>query len=170
MEDGYFDVDINDNSTYPYRVFGSGSRVGLFNLLRLADKDRDFECRGPIQGFKVLLHNPGEPAQLSQHYFRVPLSQEVMISVKPQVIITADNLLDYTPERRQCFFNRERSLKFFIMYTQRNCEIECLANHTKSECGCVKFSMPSNFLLSNLLVSILFATNFFFYSKETMTL
>lgn len=25
-----------------------------------------------------------------------------------------------------------------------NCELECLANHTLSRCGCVKFSMPRN--------------------------
>lgn len=30
------------------------------------------------------------------------------------------------------------------MYTQVNCELECLANHTLTKCGCVKFSMPRN--------------------------
>lgn len=45
--------------------------------------------------------------------------------------------------RRQCFFNNERYLRFFKLYTQANCELECLTNHTLKECSCVKFSMPS---------------------------
>ena len=28
------------------------------------------------------------------------------------------------------------------MYTQSNCEIECITEYTKALCGCVKFSMP----------------------------
>ncbi|KAL5291214.1 hypothetical protein ACFFRR_010555 [Megaselia abdita] len=30
------------------------------------------------------------------------------------------------------------------MYTQTNCELECLTNYTLSKCGCVQFSMPRN--------------------------
>lgn len=30
------------------------------------------------------------------------------------------------------------------MYTQVNCELECLTNFTLTKCGCVKFSMPRN--------------------------
>lgn len=33
-------------------------------------------------------------------------------------------------------------LRFYKNYTQANCEMECLSNYTKNECGCVKFSMP----------------------------
>lgn len=43
---------------------------------------------------------------------------------------------------RQCFFNDERYLRYFKVYTQQNCELECLANFTLATCGCVKFSMP----------------------------
>lgn len=45
-------------------------------------------------------------------------------------------------DRRQCYFNGERYLRLFRMYTQHNCELECLANYTMAKCGCVKFSMP----------------------------
>lgn len=44
--------------------------------------------------------------------------------------------------RRQCFFNSERKLRYLRTYTQRNCELECLANFTLAVCGCVRFSMP----------------------------
>ena len=145
LQDGYDDSEINGAETYPYRVFGAGARAGLFALLRLSEQDLEYLCRGPVQGFKILLHTPGEVPQVSKHYFRVPLLQEVLVSVKPQMITTSEGLRHYEPNRRQCYFNSERQLKFFKVYTQRNCELECLSNFTRSQCGCVKFSMPSNF-------------------------
>ncbi|CRK87601.1 CLUMA_CG001397, isoform A [Clunio marinus] len=139
LEDGYSTIDP---STYPRRVLGPGARAGLNIVLKLTEPDLDYICRGPVQGFKILLHTPGEIPRVSKQYFRVPLRQEVVVSVKPNMITTSEGLADYAPERRQCYFNNERNLKFFKVYTQSNCELECLANFTLGKCGCVKFSMP----------------------------
>lgn len=139
-----FRSDIQPNETYPHRVFGAGARAGFFALLKLNDTDAEYVCRGPVQGFKVLLHIPGEVPQVSKHYFRVPLLEEVLISIKPNMITTSENLRHYKPWERQCYFSDERQLRFFKIYTQRNCELECLSNFTLAQCGCVKFSLPSN--------------------------
>jgi acid-sensing ion channel, other len=128
--------------TYPHRVLGPGARAGFNIVLKLTEADLDYICHGPVQSFKILLHTPGEIPRVSKQYFRVPLRQEVVVSVKPNMITTSSGLADYTPERRQCYFNKERSLKFFKFYTQSSCELECLANFTLNACGCVKFSMP----------------------------
>lgn len=158
LESGYEVGDIEPH-IYPYRVFGAGTRAGLFVLLRLYENNLEYICRGPVQGFKILLHQPGEMPQVSKQYFRVPLLQEVLVSVNPNMMTTSEGLLDYHPNRfdlfcmselaikfcnsrRQCFFSSERYLRFFKMYTQRNCQLECLANFTMKICGCVKFSMP----------------------------
>ena len=78
LETGY-DTSIEISpETYPYRVFSSGARVGLSVLLRLFQQHLEYICRGPVQGFKVLLHTPGEVPQVSKNYFRVPLEQEVL--------------------------------------------------------------------------------------------
>lgn len=61
------------------------------------------------------------------------------------MITTSEGLRNYKPEQRKCFYQSERRLHFFKMYTQDNCEKECLANLTKTMCGCVKFSMPSKY-------------------------
>ncbi|XP_058837402.1 pickpocket protein 28-like [Topomyia yanbarensis] len=140
LEMGYReDADID---TYPLRVLGAGARGGLNILLMLYDYDLDYLCRGPVQGFKILLHTSSEYPQVSKQYFRVPLHQEVIISVKPQMITTSDGLRHYAPHRRQCYFNHERRLKYFQVYTQQNCKLECITNYTLNLCGCVKFSMP----------------------------
>lgn len=52
------------------------------------------------------------------------------------------SLRSFTPERRDCFFEGERQLKFFRSYTKANCDWECMTNYTLDLCGCVKFSMP----------------------------
>lgn len=128
-------------SSYPYRILGPGLSTGLSLILTSETKNTEYLCGGPVQGFKVLLHSAAEYPQVSKKFVRIPMDQEVMIAVKPQMISTTEGLRDYTPERRQCFFNHERYLQFFRVYTQDNCELECLTNYTLKSCGCVKFSM-----------------------------
>ncbi|XP_019525011.3 pickpocket protein 28-like [Aedes albopictus] len=128
-------------SSYPYRTLGPGYSAGLSLLLLSSNHDLDYLCRGPVQAFKVLLHSSAEYPQVSQRFVHVPVDQEVTIAVKPQMVTTTEGLRSYTPERRQCFFNNERYLQFFKIYTQDNCELECLTNYTLQRCNCVKFSM-----------------------------
>ncbi len=45
--------------------------------------------------------------------------------------------------RRQCYFETERHLTFFKAYTQRNCELECVAKNIIQKCKCSPFFMPS---------------------------
>lgn len=99
LESGYEQSMDGEPLVYPYRVFGAGARAGLFILLRLFEQNLDYICKGPVQGFKVLLHEPGEFPQVSKNYFRVPLLQEVLVSVKPNMITTSRGLLDYHPDR-----------------------------------------------------------------------
>ncbi|XP_045451668.1 uncharacterized protein LOC123660657, partial [Melitaea cinxia] len=128
--------------TYPHRGTGYGATAGLVILLRAKKQDFDYLCRGPVQGFKILLHNPAELPRLSQQYFRSPLSQEVVVAVKPKMMTTSDGLKPYDPIGRQCYFPSERYLKYYKVYTQANCDMECLTNFTNARCGCVHFGMP----------------------------
>jgi acid-sensing ion channel, other len=111
-------------------------------MLRLKEDDMDKLCREAVQGFKVHLHLPNEAPKVSTNYYSIPLKQEVTFNVKPTMMTTSSKLKSYDPKIRQCFFEEEKKLKFFKIYTQNNCEIECLANFTLKTCGCVKFSMP----------------------------
>lgn len=147
LEKGY---STRDEKTYPRRVMGSGARAGLNIVLKLNQADLDYLCRGPVQGFKILFHTPGEIPRVSKEYFRLPLRQEVLVTVKPNMITTSDDLIDYMPDRRQCYFSDERFLRFFKVYTQNNCELECLANYTLSKN--FYFWMGSVHLLASFLL------------------
>lgn len=144
LADGYNSNDGNITDSYPRRVFGTGAGTAISVILVDSEKDMDYICLGPIQGFKITLHNPSEIPQPAKNFILAPLNMDLFVKVKPDMIITADNLRDYTPDQRQCFFSSERKLRFFKVYTQGNCELECLSNFTKAECGCVKYTLPSN--------------------------
>ncbi|XP_060804919.1 pickpocket protein 28 [Amyelois transitella] len=139
-ESGYADGTGKD--TYPRRGSGYGANMGLVFLVNQNKGDIDYLCRGPVQGSKVLLHSPSEFPRISHQYFRTAFNQEAVVAVKPQMLTTSETLRSYPPERRQCYFSQERYLHYFKVYTQSNCEFECLTNHTYAKCGCVHIGMP----------------------------
>lgn len=141
LERGYYG---DPDKAYPLRVIDSGREAGLDIALGLVEKDSDYQCRGFDQGFRVILNTPGEHLKLSRNSYRVPIGEDTLITIKPRMITTQASLLRYSSDQRYCFFSFERSLKFFRFYAQHNCHSECLSNFSKIECGCVKFSLPSN--------------------------
>lgn len=71
------------------------------------------------------------------------ISQIVTLSVRPRIVLASNTIKhSYTPERRRCYFNSEKYLRYFRIYSKKNCEIECLANITASKCGCTPFWLP----------------------------
>lgn len=94
LDDGY---TAFSSSSYPLRVFGSGSRDGLTITLSLNRSEFDEKCRSHVQGFKVQLHMPGVVPQLSKHFFHLPMQRDILISVNPQVIRTDEDLNLYKP-------------------------------------------------------------------------
>lgn len=150
LENGYERQTAIDPKAYPYEILGDGQRGAFAIILRLYTNDLDYICRGPVVGFKVSLHLPGDLPQMANHFVRIPNERDTQITINPEVVRTADSLRGYAPNARGCYYPDERTLKYFKEYTQRNCELECLTDHTLENCRCVKFSMPRewNFALS----------------------
>jgi acid-sensing ion channel, other len=66
--------------------------------------------------------------------FDLPLSikQEPLLSghsyqivLEPKITKSDESLQSIAPATRKCYFEGERKLKFFKIYTQSNCELEC---------------------------------------------
>lgn len=53
----------------------------------------------------------------------------------------ADDLKTLPVKQRLCYMDGERKLKFFKIYTQYHCEIECLSDKLKQICECVPFDI-----------------------------
>lgn len=131
----------NEDLIYPRRVLSASE--GLVINLRLFTNDTDFLCGGPVQSFKILLHTNGEVPQMSKYYYRVPLDHDIVMSVRPSLMETTETLIkNYNYVRRKCFYDGERQLEFFRKYTQRNCQLDCVARRTVEICKCAKFTMP----------------------------
>lgn len=93
--------------------------------------------------FQVFLTAPGQTDKMPKNGIFLSFSEMTTVSIKPTLYSTSKELRRYSANERECFFHSERQLSFFKSYSQQKCESECLANYTKIQCGCVKFSMPS---------------------------
>lgn len=96
LEQGYDAI----TDSHPYRVSGSGQNGDKLRIwLELSAINLDYLCRGPTQGYTIVLHLPGEIPQVSKHYFLIPYLQEVSVSVKANVMKTSDDLRRLNYER-----------------------------------------------------------------------
>lgn len=138
LDDGY--EPTPKENEYPHRSFSIHGRRSLILYLHTKKEDL-YNNSQDRNGFLISLTLPGETRQYQ--FYEIEISKSIKILIKPKVIITSDRLRHYPPDIRRCFFNSERQLEFFKIYTQNNCEMECLANFTKQVCGCVLFYMPS---------------------------
>ena len=69
---------------------------------------------------------PGEYEDVDSNKFYYGQDLEVLIT--PEVIKSDESLKKFAPKKRNCFFEGERTLKMFKIYSRRNCEQECLTN------------------------------------------
>ncbi|XP_067634317.1 pickpocket protein 28 [Eurosta solidaginis] len=139
LDNGYVKQGYN---SYPQRTVFSSARNGFFAYLQGLEHNFEYACRTFKQGYKVFLTSPESVPVTTGNYILVPHGDEVMVSVLPHYVISTENLHDFSPEKRQCYFNDERYLRYFRFYSQSNCQVECLTNFTISKCGCAKFWMP----------------------------
>lgn len=89
-----------------------------------------------------MLHNPAETPRPNQQYILASIDRQHAVLVYPQLTTTSKNVYHLSAEVRKCYWTHEKLLKFFKIYTQNNCKIECFANITQQTCGCVPFYIP----------------------------
>jgi acid-sensing ion channel, other len=94
------------------------------------------------KGYKVAIHAPCEIPQFDKQYYRASLEKTVTMILRMTLTDTDADLRNYHISERHCYFENERKLAMFKVYTRRHCELECLANFTREQCECIHFSMP----------------------------
>lgn len=89
-----------------------------------------------------MIHNPIDfPVQLNGNFIHPNTYNE--ITIMPRMVTASEELERWHPSFRGCYYNHEKVLKFFKLYSLYNCELECRANKTKDMCGCVPHYYPS---------------------------
>ncbi|KAJ9598439.1 hypothetical protein L9F63_010883 [Diploptera punctata] len=144
FENQYSDSESGD--AYPVRALTSGTSGGLLLLISLHKEDVDPLCSASVYGVKRTVLNkicPADyPAAVQDQYFRIPVNRDVVVGIKPRIMTTGNNLRSYSPIYRKCYFANERHLRYFKIYTQQNCILECFSNYTLKQCKCVAYYMP----------------------------
>jgi hypothetical protein len=132
----HWSVDDNYDDTtekvFPMRV--TSVRKMFYFRFGTHKDDIDYNCDAK-QGFKIILHHPAEIPTVLTRYILAAHHQPLDKTCRINDFFKAEGLRS----------SNERSLKYYKIYTQRNCEIECLANYTLNKCGCVSFYMPRMF-------------------------
>ncbi|XP_044759468.1 pickpocket protein 28-like isoform X2 [Coccinella septempunctata] len=128
---------------YPRRTFLNGAK-NAFVAVFLTRKDQiDYACRDfSLQGMRVSFNIPTRIPRPSQVFFSVGLNSLTTAAVNPFLTSVRETIKNYEAHERNCFFSNERKLKYFKIYSQGNCNLECLTNYTIHYCGCVHYYMP----------------------------
>lgn len=90
------------------------------------------------------LHPTDEPPMLlpDQRAFEFAGGKNLEFLITPSVIKSDKSLKMLEPSDRSCYFEGERQLRFFKIYTKHNCKIEWISNYLLEHCKCVPFNIP----------------------------
>lgn len=113
---------------------------------------------------QLFMHSPSDIPMYQDEFIKLSCGDDMRLALKPNYVTTSNALKEYSPikyakpmhnfficnflsirkkyNRRGCFYSNERYLKYFKIYTETNCWMECLTNFTLNTCGCTMFYMP----------------------------
>ncbi|CAL8109591.1 unnamed protein product [Orchesella dallaii] len=100
----------------PYRQKRAGMPYGL-SILVDPNVD-DYYC--PVSdstGVRFILHTPLEMPHVMEFASVADLQKEILIEVHPEMTNADDDIRDFEREKRQCYFGKEKKLRFFGPYT-----------------------------------------------------
>jgi acid-sensing ion channel, other len=97
-------------------------------------------CRFP----SFIVHSPFElPESFDDFkYYQYDFGKTFDVLITPKVIVTDKALISVLPEKRNCYFDGERELKFYKIYTKVNCEMECYAEYLHRAINCTPYYLP----------------------------
>lgn len=125
-----------NSADYPWRALATGKDSLVLTIS--FDNDTDLKL------YKAFfLHRPDEPPLFLRQNEAIEFDGGKMIEIliTPNVITTDADLQSFDLEERDCFLNGEKRLRFFNVYSTRNCQLECFANFSSEICGCVPFDV-----------------------------
>jgi hypothetical protein len=121
-----FRYSYGDDTTKPTRPWSTGAQTGnKFKMKALEETSREWifsMCRPP----SFIVHSPFE-LPIGKKLTQFSYNQLINVWITPEIIEAEDDLRSFDLEERKCYFEDERSLKYFKVYTQKNCEMECLS-------------------------------------------
>ncbi|KAL1122240.1 hypothetical protein AAG570_003645 [Ranatra chinensis] len=138
VNQGYKMSKVREIEIRPARSNINGKRGGLEVYLASYGTYKNTFCNITPPEFKVMIHNPAEVPYPERDHIPVSPQQEVTLDIRPFRVSISEELRS-RPKLRDCYFSDEKRLAFFNVYTQRNCQLECVVNKTMEACGCPQY-------------------------------
>ncbi|XP_020717441.1 pickpocket protein 28-like [Ceratitis capitata] len=120
---------------------GTGETLGLSVTLDV-QADNYYCSSASSVGFKILLHNPLEVPNMREIGLPLTPGRETKVRIRAVKTDSEQGLRSMSKMSRRCLFADEKPLEYYRFYTQRNCEVECLAKMLLKYCGCVTHFVP----------------------------
>ncbi|KAK9500933.1 hypothetical protein O3M35_002095 [Rhynocoris fuscipes] len=118
-------------------IIGKSGLLGTSSFyLSIPIDHLDDTCSTGGTGFVTIIHNPAEVPGSSHPIEYIESDYLLHITLSPIQHEIDKRLIRWAPQERGCYFQHERYLQYFKIYTQRNCEMECEANITELLCNC----------------------------------
>lgn len=89
------------------------------------------------------IHSPDEPPIFMRKEDAIEFDggKAIEVLITPNVITSDNDLADFDFHDRVCFLHGEKYLRFFKVYTTKNCQSECFFNVSVAVCGCAPFDV-----------------------------
>jgi acid-sensing ion channel, other len=150
VSDDFFHQTVNSprevlNESMPYKMpsldIALSINVRFRNIIKY--KYNNNNSLQPLALMRVIVHSPFEmPSYMGQEFFHTSVRISSVI-VEPEIQMIDESLHSLSPNKRNCLLPNEKALKYFKVYTRRNCEQECLSEMIYRSCRCVPFYMIS---------------------------
>ncbi|XP_050421683.1 pickpocket protein 28-like isoform X3 [Adelges cooleyi] len=138
-----FKPDLTPFDT-PWRVTGDSvnNRVSLHFKFK---RNPGVNCPITGKGFVLIMHNPADAPISLQPTAYISGNRRVAVSSIISIWPTAPTIHAWSPKSRNCYFQHEKPLRYFKVYTENNCDIECRINNTIKRCGCSAYYHPRDY-------------------------
>jgi acid-sensing ion channel, other len=119
-----FNYSYHDKTAAKNRPWSNGAQLKskLARTFLNVGNEMFAMCRAPT----FAVHSPYE-LPINTKLTKVGYDMKLNVWITPEIIQTDEELRSTEPFERKCYFEGERKLNYFKVYTQRNCEMECLS-------------------------------------------
>ncbi|KAH0954587.1 hypothetical protein HN011_002606 [Eciton burchellii] len=133
------------------RFAACGSETGM-SLIVDSEPNDYYATSFGAYGVKTMIHYSYDYPDFNAESQLIQLGTEHLISVKPALMYSKEEVKNLAISTRNCIFDDEADEIYnikkrhlnFAKYSYHNCLVECRASIAKAKCGCIPYYFPQN--------------------------
>ncbi|KAG5667482.1 hypothetical protein PVAND_015462 [Polypedilum vanderplanki] len=104
--------------------------------LRIKEQKFNDSNLKPCRYKSIVIHKPETLLRITTDYDEIKINHSMNIEITPKIIQTDKSLRKIDPFVRDCYFKNEKKLKYFKIYTEQFCKMECFVTFLKKKNDC----------------------------------